>query len=253
MITMNLYGVPVHNCERDLLDFVCTGRYYYRIRGKRVLPVQAFDIIRRTDSFLRDIDQIYWRDEFVGGELFPSYFFTRRRTPAGFSWAHLDGTVGLNHYLALPFVSMKDILREWSGIAKAFPFLDLVIAITNWDEFSYEAWAREEQAFNYKADSFYEIDGRSYDEVFYEDVKVGLHVCNGEIELLDKETAVKKYKEYAEKYEGKLREKYQANYYQEVTTVHRSPEMLIQAIEEYGLDPAEVTSLGRPLTFLGGE
>lgn len=255
MITMNLYGVPIHNCERNLLDFK-TGeeRYYYRLRGKPVTPEQAFEIIRRTDTFMRNIDQIYWRDDHVGGDLFPSYFFTRRHTPNGFSWAHLDGTIGINYHISLAFAKMKAILEEWSYIAKAFPYLDLVIAITNWDEYSYEAWEHDDKgSFELKYNSFYELDAREHDALFYEDIQIGLRIRNGELELLDKEDAVKTYKEYAELYEAEPREKYKANYYQELAQRQDSPELLRQAIRDFGLDPDKVTSFGRPLIFAGGE
>ncbi|MDE7274907.1 MAG: hypothetical protein K2N95_18005 [Lachnospiraceae bacterium] len=40
-------------------------RPYYRMRGKPVTEEQAFELIRRTDNFFREIDEIRRSDDFV--------------------------------------------------------------------------------------------------------------------------------------------------------------------------------------------
>ena len=154
-------------------------RPYYRLRGKPVSKEQAFEIIRRTDSIFQLEIQVPWNSGYVETWHINNWWFSR------------------NHYPT----DMVELIQ-------AFPYLDFVLAITTWDELP------EEMFFCNRED--WEGDDQSYEEFeekrkferydgFYDAVDIGFWVHDNTIEILNHKNAVKKYKEYEEKYSVKIR------------------------------------------------
>lgn len=211
-------------------------RPYYRMRGKSVTKEQAFDIIRRTDRFFGDIDSIREHDDFVGGGHFDNWLIDRNHYPYGYGWIHVDGTVGLNG-ITYKYPELYEFINECFHKLRCFPYLDLVVVITDWDEIPAEAWENLESDFHDKRLFEY----KDYDKKFYEAVVLGICIHDKTVEVLRPADAVKKYKEYASLYE-KSREIYIPEYYEEHGIEQVDLPYLKKCIESYGLNADEVLS-----------
>lgn len=215
--------------ENDVKYSGLARRPYYRMRGKSVTKEQAFDIIRRTDMFFGDIylsDSIRGHSDFVGSLNFNNWLINRNHYPMGYGWVHTDGTIGSNA-ITQKYPEMEEFIAEWFRYLMAFPYLDLVIAITNWDEIPPEAWYDDTLR-----DSFYK---KKYDEEFYKAIEIGIRVKDKTIQVLGPESTIKLYKEYEEKY-GVEREKYESEYYQDRGIAQVDLAYLKRCIESYGLN-----------------
>lgn len=215
--------------ENDVKYSGLARRPYYRMRGKSVTKEQAFDIIRRTDMFFGDIylsDGIRGHSDFVGSLNFNNWLINRNHYPMGYGWVHTDGTIGSNS-ITQKYPEMEEFIAEWFRYLMAFPYLDLVIAITNWDEIPPEAWYDDTLR-----DSFYK---EKYDEEFYKAIEIGIRVKDKTIQVLGPESTIKLYKEYEEKY-GVEREKYEPEYYQDRGIAQVDLAYLKRCIESYGLN-----------------
>lgn len=208
-------------------------RPYYRMRGKSVTEEQVFDIIRKTDSFFYEIDKIKQHEDFIGNLNFNNYLIDRNRYPFGHGWVHMDGTIGIND-TCTKYPEIYEFIDECSNMLRSFPYLDLVIAITNWNEVPDEAWKDFESDVSQK--SLYEYEG--YDEKFYKAIDMGICIHDKTIEILKPADAVEKYKEYAAKYE-KSREIYCSEYYHDNNIYQVSLDYLKKCIESYGLNADE--------------
>lgn len=112
----------------------------------------------------------------------------------------------------------------------AFPYLDLVIAITDWDESPPSAAS----GFTYKCNP--------YDRTiptFEESIVCGIWVHDQVLEIMSPKRTVKKYAEYVKLYEGKNRDKYLPEYYQDNGIVQADENYLKRCIEAYGLNADE--------------
>lgn len=215
----------------DLMDQVeYVRRPYYRMRGVPVTKEQAFDIIRRTDHFFGDeIDAIRRHDDFVGSLNFDNWLANRNHFPMGYGWIHVDGTVG-GDAITQKYPKIEEFVDEWFKKLVAFPYLDLVIALTHWDELPPDVWDddAERALFNTAA----------YDPQFYDAVLLGIYVHDRKIEILDKQAAVSKYKEYDRLY-GSPREKFAPEYYMDRDITQIDLPYLKRCISAYGLDADE--------------
>ena len=228
-------GVKVIAENEMLFDYDSdTRRPYYRLRGKPVTPDQAFDIIRRTDRLLGDMREIDKSPEYDGSGHFSTWMFDHQHYPKYYSWVHTDGTIGLNG-ITYKYPNMEELIDSWTNKVKLFPYLDLMIAITDWDELPPEVW----ECWIEKKIPF---EGKDYDEKFYKAVEVGIHIHDGIIEILDRPSAVGMYKKYAAEYEEEDRKKYLADYYMKYAPPQVDEEYLRRCIETYGLDPENVTT-----------
>ena len=211
-------------------------RPYYRMRGKPVTKEQAFDIIRKTDRFFCDISAISEHKDFVGSGHLDNWLIYRNHYPYGYGWVHTDGTIGLNN-ITYKYPELHEFIREGLHKLMCFPYLDLMIAITRWNEIPDEAYRNFNTAF-YR-NRLYEYE--DYDEKFYEAVVLGICIRDKTIEILKPADAVEKYKEYASLYEKK-REIYIPEYYQEHGIEQVDLPYLKKCIESYGLNADEELS-----------
>ena len=148
--------------------------------------------------------------------------------PKGYGWIHADGTVGANA-ITQKWPTMIELVTEWFYKLKSFPYLDLVIGITNWDEISWDE-----------------------DDTFEKAIQMGIYVHDKCIELLNKQNAWAKYQEYDKKY-GADPERFETDYYQKNGIVQVDEAYLRKCIESYGLDPDEELSKVRPYIWKGEE
>ena len=187
-------------------------RPYYRMRGVPVTREQAFELIRRTDNFFREIDCIRKKDEFIGCINFDNWLIEKNHYPQGYGWIHADGTVGTNG-ITQKHPTIDEFVVEWYQKFLAFPYLNLIIAVTAWNE------------------------GPDFDEVleFDREVQLGIYVHDRQLEILNKWDTMAKYKEYDERY-GTQAEKFEPDYYEKHKITQVDLPYLKKCIEAYGLD-----------------
>lgn len=221
-----------------------TRRPYFRMRGKPVTQEQAFEIIRRTEGILGDIDRIRHSGEYFRCCNFHNSLIDPPQSLATGGWAHPDGMIGYN-YFTDKYPDMKCLLEEWCGYLTAFPYLDFVIALTHWNEIPPEIWemsldgATEEENDTWPS-GFFEIE--EYDQKFLDAVEMGLYVHDKQIEVLSREDIIAKYTEYENLY-GQSRERYISP----CDKINSVPEIdvpyLKRCIEAYGLNVEEEWSM----------
>ena len=207
---------------------------YYRMRGKPVTREQAFDIIRRTDSFFYNIDGTDRPKGYIDSCNFYNSLINRNHYPFGYGWIHVDGTVGVNSITG-KYPNLQEYIGEWIIKLLAFPYLDLVIAVTDWNEVSEDVWKAlltdDYKSKNYKFET--------EDEKFCKAVVLGIYVHDKTLEILSPVNAVKKYKEYASLY-GMNKDIFIPEYYQDNNITQVDLPYLKKCIEAYGLDADKV-------------
>lgn len=205
-------------------------RPYYRMRGVPVTHEQAFELIRRTDNFFREIDSIRKKDEFIGCINFDNWLIEKNHLPQGYGWIHVDGTVGTNS-ITQKYPTIDEFVVEWYQKLLAFPYLDLIIAVTAWNE------------------------GPDFDEVLSEqefdrEIELGIYVHDKQLEILNSPETIAKYKEYDKCY-GTPAEKFEPNYYEKHKITQVDLPYLKRCIEAYGLDADRV--LGKAPKYIWQE
>ena len=207
-----------------------TRRPYYRMRGRNVTADQAFDIIRRVDNVFRSgTSAVQEHADYIGSMNFDSWIFDRHHYPRHYGWIHADGTVGCDA-ITQKYPDVDEFIAEWFIKMMAFPYLDLVIAITDWDESPPSAAS----GFTYKCNPY----ARTI-PTFEESIVCGIWVHDQVLEIMSPKRTVKKYAEYVKLYEGKNRDKYLPEYYQDNGIVQADENYLKRCIEAYGLNADE--------------
>jgi hypothetical protein len=195
------------------LDLSFPRRPYYRMRGRSITRQQAFEIIRRTDRFFDFyIEPIAEHTDYLGCYNFDNWIIQKNHLPQGYGWVHADGNIGANA-ITQKFPTTMEIIVEWFIKLRHFPFLDFVVAITRCDE--------------------HIPDDEGY--TFESEVLMGIHVHDNKIEVLDRNEALIRYKEYDEKY-GINPEKFEPDYYEKNHIVQVDGQYLRRCIESYGLN-----------------
>ena len=130
----------------DRVDFFFEMKYpHTRIRGKKVTPEQAIEILARTEQFfmwhdyyqgLRDIEPEFQR---LDVEYFCNRFFTRGIGIGNYGFIHPDGAIGLNTHLD-KYATPEVLIDEAKELMKAFPYLDMIIAVATWNYYPPEYW-----------------------------------------------------------------------------------------------------------------
>lgn len=209
-----------------------TRKPYYRMRGKPVTEEQAFEIIRRTD-YLTDEKGVPLTDDYMYEINFYNYLTSGGCYPEGSGWVHVDGTIGIN-FITGKYPDIREFAEEWLEKLRAFPWLDLVIAVTDWDEMPPEAWDRM-----WEQDIHFYEEEYTYDEQFYDHIQIGIWVAGKTVSFLNPEHAREKYREYERLYEDKCRERYIPNYYEKNHIIQADEAYCKRIFESYGLDGEE--------------
>lgn len=190
-------------------------RPYYRMRGVPVTREQAFDIIRRTDRFFDYVSAVCNHKDYIGCMNFDNWLIQKNHYPTGYGWIHADGTIGTNA-TTQKYPTVREFIEEWYKLLYAFPYLDLIIAVTWWNE---GPWGDETVS----------------EEEFCKEVAVGIYVHDRKLEILNPSDTIAKYKEYNKHY-GTPPEKFEPEYYERHKIEQVNPAYLRKCIEAYGLD-----------------
>ena len=197
---------------------------YYRMRGKPVTEEQAFDIIRRTDVFF----YCYTRHKDTMNTL---HFNNHHVLSTYYGWCHVDGVIGENS-TTYKYPTMGEFFEDWIELLLEFPYLDLMIAVTDW-------YGRPDDCFySSKNKNVRDFEAAEYDEDFYNHIQVGILVRDSTIQILKPDEAVVKYKEYDSLY-GKDRDRFRLHYYYDNNIYQVSADYLKRCIEANGFSVEE--------------
>ena len=182
-----------------------TRRPYYRIRGKSVSREQARDLVRRTDRYSFELKDIV-RDhpDYLGSLNFDNWLIEPNHYPQGYGWVHADGTIGADA-ITQRYPEFHELITEWLVNLMEFPYLDLMIAMTGFNETLLDEDGEE----------IAETDYVRADEAFYGGIQAGICISGKRVEFLNRERAAERYQEYASLYENSNREQYLSGYYQD--------------------------------------
>ena len=193
------------------------GRLYYRLVGKSVTKDQVFDVIRRTDRLFEwHVEEIRQRPEFVRGWNFDNGVLDPRYWP-GCGWMHVDGSVWC-YGNTQKHPTIPGLILEWLTNLIAFPYLDLIVAVTEGDVgLSAKTWNCSPEP----------------EAPFDQSVLLGIYVHDRTIAVLDQNDTLERYRTYAKRY-GCSGEKAKPEY-------EYFP-YLRRCIESYGVDADAVLS-----------
>ena len=226
--------------DPEVKGYESTPKYpYYRLRGKPVTPEQALDIIRRTDKIFVYKAQEAMGPDYIGTLNFTNdWFKPENGWSSPFGWVHPDGTIGINT-VTTKYPNWSEFLYEILGYKMAFPYLDFVIVITDWDNFP--DYVRGD--FNHSSDYREKVDSDYPD--FLEHVKYGIWVHDNTIEFMKPSRARAKYQEYVTRYGLEDTSKYISGYYKREAK-YNSKEYLKQCTKGYDLNLDQVIDSNDP-------
>ncbi|MGN0649888.1 MAG: hypothetical protein ACI4KM_05580 [Oscillospiraceae bacterium] len=205
--------------DADMESWDATARRpYYQLRGKSLTEEQALDILWKTSS-LQTNDDNFSTLNFFNSWFCPNYF------PNSNFWVHPDGTVGINGILS-KYPNAVEMIDDWCRYLMHFPYLDLVMGITAWDELPPYGW---DELFN-STDSYDKFP--VYND-FLDNLEAGVWVHDGKIELMSAKRTKKIYKQYEKMYPTNDVRKYSQHYYSELRP-EVEPELLKKLLALHG-------------------
>lgn len=221
-----------------------TRRPYFRLRGRKVTEQQAFEIIRKTDNFFVELDVCSdWREyahlgldriNAIDLQHIPNWWFSRNHHPTHYGWCHPSGIVGCNGITAT-WPDLDELLSDIVVLKYAFPYLDFVMAITDWDEVPPEMYVWREKV-GYNIEELRKLNYMEFDG-FLDHVKIGIWIHDNAIEFMEPGRARAKYEEYEAKYSEPNKDIYVPEYYQDHNIFTADLAYLKRCIEAHGLNP----------------
>lgn len=166
--------------EADDFDVHLPKYAYFRMRGRKVTPLQAFDIISKTESFAPHSNEVDYKI-FQGGWLSRHFHMGIVRP---------DGYLGCNGLTLESAPTLKDLIQSIVTLKRSFKYLDFVFAITGWVGKPPMRRTHEEMF------SHYDFGYKNFDEA----IVAGVHVTGKKIRLLNAENTRAIYKKYNDLY-----------------------------------------------------
>lgn len=166
-------------------DSITTRYPYYRMRGKPVTPEQAFEIYRRTAG-------CFSRELCLEGSI-KFYLF-----PDG--WICPGGEVLQNDHFQYKWATLREAAYDFIPLAYHFPFLEMITAVTYWNEVPPEDLREEDHSLKYfkygkKDRRFFKEE--PYDRSnFYDNIGMGIWLHDKRVEFIAPDRTAKLYREY---------------------------------------------------------
>lgn len=177
-------------------------RPYYRMRGRSVTQEQALEIIGKTDDFFNSAAREALPN-CVPSTHFRNVLINDNYVPKNFGWCHMDGTIGINLVMS-KYPTLAEILEEWGRYVLEFPYLDLIVCVTHWNE-------TPDLMDKGTDEPFY---GPEWDNVFFNNVDYGIHVHDRVISIVEQQYAVQLFQDYSKRF-NKPRDVYEPSYYED--------------------------------------
>ena len=219
-------------------------RPYFRMRGRPVTEEQAFDIIRRTDNFFRNDMFQYNLEDLVGDRfILDNVWYSLNFYPHPRGWVRPDGIVGMNDVTG-KYPMEEEFLASILPLKEVFTYLDLMIAVTDWDEIPYYLWdlmKKSNEVENYDLhkkyhDEFERLQTSEDYPDFPDHIVYGIWVHDDKVELMAPARAREKYLEYNRLYSGADEAIFTMDYY-EKNNIHPADFAYLQrCIRSHGLE-----------------
>lgn len=197
------------------LEYSDARRNYCRLRGKPVTPELALDVIRRTDLLFSNERYHKTNNDYVGTyNLCNNWFRNNPIYNEYYGWMHPNGTVGSN-FVTNKYHAPIESISEMAWLLSKFPYLDMILVITNWNEIPEYVWnymddcykdedceelVVSKEEYNKKCKEQSEIIKAENFEGFYDSIWFGVRIHDGTIEILNSNNTAEKFKEYEELY-----------------------------------------------------
>lgn len=197
--------------DAEVEDFESYTKYpYYRMRGKRVKEAQAQEIIRRTTGKSEDIKLLHFNNHWNSEHL----SFCQ-------GWCHPSGIIGTNS-TTVKYPNIAEILLDMLLLNNAFPYLDFVIALTDWE--NHPPYVMKEQLRIWDSDKKKDKQDRerlrkleySDEEAFMQHIVLGVWLHGQTIEFMEPGRAKDKYLEYEQAYSDPNKFIYIPGYYESI-------------------------------------
>lgn len=225
--------------DADILNWSGDARYpYYQLRGVPVTPEQAFDLICFAHGkwLFFGID---WFEPNSGGY--------------GESWVFPSGYVGADAVTG-KYPELFELVYDWVVYVEDFPYLDLVVGISDWDEMSPSMWAlfhapdedeiepgeiRQELDYDEIERRMAELKKSEYYK-FAEAISLGIWVHDGKIEFLSPKKFLPIFNQYNKKYPlpfyGELRS---SKFWNDKRPAELTRDYIERVLNKCGKDPAD--------------
>ncbi len=201
---------------------------YYQMRGKRITPEQAFDVISKTDrlfwgyDFYSDIDNRCFEEKYILSTNFHNDWFG---FDSKYGWVHPNGIIGINNTTS-KYPTLREFVLEWWILLNEFPFLDLIIGVVMWREDAPDCYMKE---YRYEP----------YDN-FCKALEIGIWVHDRKVEIVGKKRAAELYKEYEQAYEEPNKKVYVCEYYSDFEPNITTRDYLYRCLKlTYGIEDPE--------------
>lgn len=230
------YRISIDEEVREFDSYV--KRPYYQMRGKKISKEQAMEVIARNSDYLTGpfsplSKQSEARKKLVPSINFNQWWFEKNHYPMHYGWCHPSGVVGSNA-ITTKYPNITEFAEEMFSWAVSFPFLDLMIAVSDWNEDPY--WSEAPGYQGREQQDAYEV----YAD-FTDNIQIGIWLHDKTVEFMNPKNAAKKYLEYAEKYEEKDPRIYVPDYYQDRNYFPCDEEYLSKCLELLNEDKVDKT------------
>ena len=214
--------------EEDCLEYdPCARRPFYKLRGKSVTEEQAVEIIARTDEvFEFDLRKQRDSEKFISMTHIRNFWLVKDFFPPSHGWIHPSGLVGGNG-ITDKYPTFGQLMADVVDLKLAFPHLEFILAVSEWDEIPPEAW---EDPNRHKKP---EEDYQGFEEV----IEIVFHSHDDVIEAFTKTKGTKAWKKWKPVYEQGIRNTriYTSEYYYDKKENPVSREFLEKCMRVHGL------------------
>lgn len=194
----------------------------YRLRGRPVTPDEAVKIIAECDDLFSYAYRL--KGSVSCSFLRMSYFDIAHAYNEHHGWVHPDGMIAQNSSSGIKNPIIREILEDIYGVAEGYPFLDITVAVSKWDEISPAAYN-----LSYEEQKYYD------DRCFAGSIELGLHIHDRVIEVVGPGCAAELYKEYDRLYDGADRRKFFTDYYRDYAMNAIGRGLLEKCLDVYGI------------------
>lgn len=194
----------------------------YRLRGRPVTPDEAVKIIAECDDLFSYAYRL--KGSVSCSFLRMSYFDIAHAYNEHHGWVHPDGMIAQNSSSGIKNPIIREIMEDIYGVAENYPFLDMTVAVSKWDEIC-------PAAYNLPVDQWKYYDDGS----FADSIELGLHIHDRVIEVVRPGRAAELYEEYDRLYDSADRRKFFTDYYREYAMNAIGRGLLEKCLDVYGI------------------
>lgn len=215
---------------------------YYKLRGVPVTKEEAFEIIRQTDKFfLYTVYENIEECKFKQLCTFENNFMDKYNGGMYHGWIRPNGIIGGNS-VTEKYVEFDNIIGELLLLKSEFTYLDMVVAISIWEQVAPEYW----DSYDDESLSSEEFNKRwlleEYNQGFEDAIDILFWVHEDKIEVYQGEKAKQKYLEYESLYNTDNSEQFAKGYYEYYNVLPLNKEYIKRIADSYNISIKQLKS-----------